>query len=689
MRAYWLVLATLTGLSAAVPDEALAWVRCIQSPQTYAERHYWWLGELNLRVRYEAREPATAMALLWGSKSDSRGALLSWGDQSRSLGGGGWDGFQWLTVDLPAVSGPTEFSLRAPGTGRAAFIAEVRFLGRSGRVVASDALSHLASASTTATPNGPASGEAFPAMRPFWDRQPSSSPACSTPSDAAYRQAERNARLAAEGLYRCRRYVDGWLAQADPVSGLIPRNLGDSRDLWNGRDSAADNYPFMVLTCALTDRALFDGRMRDILATERRLTNRVDRLGDQWRFSSQSFWYPQPDLQRMIFDNAEYVKDGLIPLTEWLGPSPWSERMIELIDDIWAHAGIATDFGAIPTEVLEVNGDLMQACARPYWFTGQAKYLDWGIRLGDYYLLGNHHPSRDFAQLRFGDHDCEVINGLSELYLACAHARPAKREAWRAPLTELYQRILAVGRNADELLWSSIDPRSGSHTDSLCDTWGYNYDGLLTAGLVDSIPAYRQAVRHVLGSLGPKYWGRPWADKSQDGIADSVEGALNLYNRERLPNVPAYLDHQTREMWNAQQPDGTIERWHGDGNFARTTIMVTLWRTQGLHLEPWREDLRVGAVLDGDTLRVSLAADAPWTGRLMFDQPRHRECLRLPIDYPRINQFPEWFTVEREQPYQLDWSDGSGGLRRGAELAAGLPITLSAGRERRLAVWRR
>ena len=93
--------------------------------------------------------------------------------------------------------------------------------------------------------------------------------------EALFRQAERNGRLAAEALFRCRRYVDGWLAHADPATGLIPRNLRESRDFWNGRDAAADNYPFMVLTSAITDRALFEGRMLDMLRTETRLTARV------------------------------------------------------------------------------------------------------------------------------------------------------------------------------------------------------------------------------------------------------------------------------------------------------------------------------------------------------------------------------------------------------------------------------
>ena len=71
------------------------------------------------------------------------------------------------------------------------------------------------------------------------------------------RQAEINARLANQGFFRSRKYIDGWLARADPETGLIPRNLKDSTDFWNGRDAAADNYPYMVLTASMTDRRSF------------------------------------------------------------------------------------------------------------------------------------------------------------------------------------------------------------------------------------------------------------------------------------------------------------------------------------------------------------------------------------------------------------------------------------------------
>jgi len=415
----------------------LAWVRCTESPQTHAGRNYWWLGEHEIRCVL-AVPPASGqqLALLWGSKNDTRTARLTLNGQDVPLSAGGFDGFRWLVVPVPAeLQGDRYDLMLRPGIGgREAFFAEVRLLAAEGADVPTtepQATVHRATVQTTRRPDAAtASPEAFPDMRTLWDRRPAPLADSASETEKAFREAEANGRLAAEAFYRCRRYVDGWLAHADPVTGLIPRNLGQDRDLWNGRDAGADNYPFMVLTCALLDRPMFEGRMLDMLRTETRVTRRLDRLGDQYRFSTRAFAHEQLDLERLVFDNAEYVKDGLIPLTEWLGPSPWSERMVGLIEDIWKHAAVDTPFGALPTLVLEVNGDLLQACSRLYWFTGEDRFLDWAIRLGDYYLLGNHHPTRDFEQLRFSDHDCEIINGLSELYFAVAHARPEKKWAF-------------------------------------------------------------------------------------------------------------------------------------------------------------------------------------------------------------------------------------------------------------------
>jgi hypothetical protein len=75
--------------------------------------------------------------------------------------------------------------------------------------------------------------------------------------------------------------------------------------------------------------------------------------------------------------------------------------------------------------------------------------------------------------------------------------------------------------------------------------------------------------------------------------------------------------------------------------------------------------------------------------------------MRLPIDWPRINQFPEWFTVEADRGYDVETCEpGSAEARHnspaacvgpsrnvlGSELRAGLPVTVAAGADVKLRV---
>lgn len=504
----------------------------------------------------------------------------------------------------------------------------------------------------------------------------------------AWRRAEVHGLQANEALRRCRKYVDGWLACADPQTGLIPRNLGDSRHFWNGRDAAADNYAFMVLTAALTDRGLLDGRMLEMLRTEARLTSRVGALPADYDFTRGGQRPDGADINRLIFDGAEYAKDGLMPLTEWLGPSPWSERMVAIADSILEHAPHPTPAGPIPSDNVEVNGDMMQVLSRLSFMAGKREHLDMACRIADYYLLGSRHPTRDAARLGLRDHNCELISGLTEVHAACRFLRPEKADAYRAPLHAMLDRILEVGVNEHGLMFQLIDPRAGTVLDrTIHDNWGYNYNGFYTVHLLDGAGRYREATRKALAALAPHYWRFPWQGWGADGIADAVEGAINLFNREPdVAGVAGWIDANVGRMLVLQRADGVIEGWHGDGNYARTAIMWALWKQQGATLQPWRADVRLGAVREGGQLMLLVTADEPWRGRLVFDTQRHRTHLRLPLDYPRINQFPEWFTVAAGAFYQVTAGGAPEATVGGGELAAGLPLELAAGERRRVLV---
>ena len=504
----------------------------------------------------------------------------------------------------------------------------------------------------------------------------------------AFARAADNGKLAGEGFERSLRFVRGWLRHADPATGLIPRNLGRNKDYWNAKDSAADNYPFMVLTAAITDRELFEGRMLDMLRTETRLTSRIGALPDTYSFSKRGFLDARANLGGILFGASEYVKDGLLPLTEWLGPSPWSERMIAIVDDMWRHAPVDTPCGKIVSTNVEVNGEQLQALSRIYWMTGERKYLEWAMRLGDYYLLGGHHPTRDFTNLKLRDHGCEIVSGLCELYATVHFAAPEKKRAYEKPVHEMLDRILEVGRNDHGLFHNGIDPRSGKvRRGGVADTWGYTYNGFYTVYLLDRTEAYRKATVKALGCLYDNYRSYRWEGSSADGYADSIESALNLYNREPVESAARWIDSEIKVMWGKQKADGVIEGWHGDGNFARTTIMYCLWKTKGVTIRPWRKDVVFGAVRGGGALAISIAAEKEWEGKLLFDRPRHRAGMKLPIDWPRINQLPEWFTVEPGRRYiVIDRTGGPARAFTGRRMQEGIPLRLAPGERRRLEV---
>ncbi len=66
---------------------------------------------------------------------------------------------------------------------------------------------------------------------------------------------------------------------------------------------------------------------------------------------------------------------------------------------------------------------------------------------------------------------------------------------------------------------------------------------------------------------------------------------------------------------------------------------------------------------------------------------RASEQMRLPLDYPRINQFPEWFTVEAGKVYTVEnVVSGEAGKYDGAALWRGLEVGLAAGEELRMRV---
>lgn len=497
-------------------------------------------------------------------------------------------------------------------------------------------------------------------------------------------RAVENGKQASEGFSKSLKFVNGWMTKTDSVTGLIPTNLTKSSDVWEPHNSAADNYAFMVLTAYLTDKDLYNGKMLEMLNTERKLTSRVKSLPDIWSFSKQNFLSDELKMSQVIFGTSEYIKDGLIPINEYIGKSAWQERMMEMLDDLQEHlvnpADLETLYSERMASVEEVNGNMLQILSRMYWMTGEQKYLEWAIKIGDYYLLGE----RDLSQieyLRIRDHGCEIIGGLSELYVTVHFANPGKKELYKTQFYKVLDRILEIGRNEDGLFYNAVNAKTGEIVDGkIVDNWGYIFDAYYSVYLVDKKEEYREAVLKGFEKLNENYRNYAWEGTSHDGYADALESGINLYNREPVAELKSWIDSEMQVMFAMQQPDGIIGGWHGDGNFARTAIMYSLWKTQGATIQPWCADVVLGAERTENETYFVLTAETDWEGKLVFDVPRHKTILHLPIDYPRINQFPEWFTAEEGMEYSIVSSQKNlTGKFTGKQLTEGLPVKLNAG----------
>ena len=505
-----------------------------------------------------------------------------------------------------------------------------------------------------------------------------------------FRRAEANGVQVEDVFRRTRRMMHAWLAYADARTLLLPDVLpGFKRGprqlhVYRPHNSGADNYPYLVATAWFTDRPVYEGRLREMLRNEIRYTNAKDAVPAELNLETGVLGPPS------LFGAAEYAKDGLLAITELLGRTPWFYRMADMTADLMKHAPVPSDFGPLPDAGAELNGDALQSLVRLATMTGDPRYLEWARRIGDAYvreiLPRNHglpgytwdfmkHEGPDRMRLR--DHGNEIVVGLQLLHALEAERGGERASAWRAPLGRMLDRILASA-NADGLLYDEIRASDlAPLSQHLSDNWGYVYGAVYTHYMVTGEERYREAVLRVLRAL-PGYRGHDWERGSHDGYADAIESALYLVAREPVPEALEWIESEVKRLVAFQQEDGTIERWYGDGNWSRTLLLYAMMKTQGTFLDGWQEGVKLGAVRDGERLLVSLVAPAGWKGRLRFDHARHRRELNFQRNYVRLNEWPEWFTVDENTLYRLRDDAGKEEVRLGSELKQGIEVAGSS-----------
>ncbi|MDO8540615.1 MAG: hypothetical protein Q7S40_09295 [Opitutaceae bacterium] len=520
-------------------------------------------------------------------------------------------------------------------------------------------------------------------------------------------QARRNGEQARKALVDSNRIMHAWLRHRDPDTGLLPRNVQDTPPLfkhavnltWTVKDSAADLYPFMVLAARFTEPTLYGGAMLDLLRQEVLLSTRIGRLADDVQPGRGGFVRTKPDMGAIIFGSSEYMKDGLLPLTEMLGDTPWYHRMEGIAADVIRHAPFKTSHGALPAQSCEVNGNMLQVLSRLYWKTGDENYLNTVIAIADFYLLDMLPKTQfvpvdrwDFAgqkpvalRFRLSDHGNEIVGGLSEAFVLASHQRPDKAAQYRPAFVSMMDQLLKLGRNADGVWHDEIDIGTGaSLTKRHAHCWGYMFNGVYTAYMATGETRFRAAVEHAIQSVAerPRYLfdeSPPIASWKANAYSDSIESALVLLNRIPHAGLAREIDPAVEKMRAIIRPSGIVEGWYGDGNTIRTLLMYALWKSQGTQLEPWSRTVALGAVREGDEVTLSVSAPEGWSGMLRFDYPRHRVHWHLPVNYPRLNEWPEWFAVEDDRRYWVQIGNGVREPRIGAELRRGLAVNVARG----------
>lgn len=507
-------------------------------------------------------------------------------------------------------------------------------------------------------------------------------------SGAFAQTPEQHGIAYARAMRAADRTLQAWLRDADPRTGLMPDRLDGSARVATPHNFAADLYPYLILTARLTDPALYDGRMLEILRQEVRHTTAAASVPANLDLATGALGEPS------LFGAGEYAKDGLLTVTELLGRTPWFYRMADMVADAMDRAPVESRWGRLPASDGELNGDFLQVLVRLSTMTGDPRYLAWARRIGDAYveevLPGNHGvPSTkwDFAAhtgeplLRLRDHGNELIVGLTLLFALESDLQSERAGRYGAAVRAMLDRVLASA-NADGMLYNQVDARTLTPTDArLSDNWGYVYGAVYTFYQVTGETRYRDAVRRVLANL-PKYRRHVWEPRaaganlplgSFDGYADAIESALYLVNREPVPEALDWIESETMVMLGMQRADGHLEDWYGEGNFNRTLLLYALMKSQGVMPLDKAPDLRLGATREGDRLRLHVSGVD--TVRLQFDIARHRRVINLSRNYVRLNEFPEWFVVDPTWLYRVSGPGGPPRLRLGAELMRGEPFT--------------
>jgi hypothetical protein len=484
------------------------------------------------------------------------------------------------------------------------------------------------------------------------------------------------------------RVLQGWLdLKEDPQTHLYSKGKA-----WDYHNEAADHYSSLVLVAQYVKpewnrpggplhRTL--GRSIELCKTK---------MGIPTLYDLQRY---EQGAQASLKDLSEWLRDGLVRIVEILGTeNDWYREMMRLTDAMIAQAERGDGMGsAFPDS--ESAGNMLQTLTRLYVMSGNAKYLDAAEALADYHLLGG---GTLLQNVTFGDHGCELVPGLGELFVLESRLQRPKAAQYGDPLRNLLDRILAQDAHPQTgLLCGSETTEDGKREwKQPPDTWGYvlftyeNYDratgGDRYTGPIEKSMTWLIEHRSDFLQLEDRLWPRA---KSSDDWSDSYESMIVLWNRyPRVQGVYEWLDwatHQHVHRKNEKAQYGPYTGGHFDGSTGRALCMHMMLNSQGVRSLPFVEGLRLGGIQEDGALYLTLESTTPWDGALHFDGPRTVYPIAT-LDWTRLNEMPQWFVAHPGRTYMVVMDGQPPVMLDGKDLIDGLVLTARPSEIRRIRV---
>ena len=496
-----------------------------------------------------------------------------------------------------------------------------------------------------------------------------------------YRECGINAR----GL------MHGWIdLHMDQQTSLYSRG-----GWWNYRNEGADHYSSLVLIAHYVEPELNQpgGTLHNTMVGIDKYCctqNGVPALYDLRT-------HEQGKPAQLIY-LSEWLKDGLNRTCEIMAPNMdhiWFRHYVKTADAMIAEAnrqgGMAEVFSGP-----EPSGNMLQSLPRLYVMTGDEKYLHAAEEIADSLLFGS---TEALANLSFRDHGNENVPGLGELFALEGQLGRDKMKEYEPAMRRLLDRVVKENANPETGFLCQVETRDGKRTYAQPeDTWGYSIFTFDNYNQATGTDRYRAAVEKPLrwfmenrtrycmtfNSLWPM-------SHSRDRWSDSYESFIILWSR-----YPTTGDGRVWLDWVTERDDrrhcseqiyGCYRARHDDGSTGRNLVSHMQFQARGVRMLPFSKAAGVGGVEDGDTLRLLIASDEPWDGRLCFE-PDRQTFKHGKLNWARINEMVPGYVARPGEKYRVTIGDGEAKTVDGQALLDGIAVRLQKPGELRVVVER-